>query len=266
MGVITVKGGGTLHTYETLMVVVVDGIATITLNRPHVRNAISLRMVEELHELLDILEQDTTVKVLIFTGAGSTFISGGDLEEFLSVRGEEAYPRLRKVGDLLDRLDAFSKPTIAMINGTAIGGGCEFAASCHFRLASNAAKIGFVQIGMHITSGWGGGSRLLSKLSEGQALTLLLTGERLDAKRAKELGFVDDCFPPEELDTKVHAFAQSIAAQPLEGIQAYLRLLGWKRAGIHETERVEMEIRQCTGMWGSEPHLSVVQQFLGKSK
>lgn len=255
-----------LHTYETLEVVIEDGIATITLNRPQVRNAISLVMVDELQELLTSLEQDAAVKVLIFTGAGTAFISGGDLEEFLSVRGEHAYPFLRKVGDLLDRLDAFSKPTIAMINGTAIGGGCEFAASCHFRFASENVSIGFVQIGMHITSGWGGGSRLLSKLSESKALTMLLTGERFCAIRAKELGFVDDCYPAEELRTKVFAFAKSIAAQPLAGIQAYLRLLAWKRAGLAQTERVELEIEQCATMWGSEQHLAVVQRFLGKPK
>lgn len=259
-------GGSKLKSFKTLAVSIQEGIAMVTFNRPEVRNAINLEMVSELQSLLAQWEDDDSVKVLIFKGEGSTFISGGDLEEFMTVRGAESYPLLRKVGDLLDRLDAYLKPTIAMINGTAVGGGCEFASSCHFRFASDTARIGFVQIGMHITSGWGGGSRLLSKLSEGQALTFLLTGERFDAKRAKELGFIDDSYPPEELASNVFAFAQSIAKNPLPGIQAYLRLLAWKRAGKQESERVDMESKQCAAMWGSEPHVEVVTRFLNKPK
>lgn len=255
-----------MDTYQTLGVRLIEGVAVITLSREEIRNAINVQMVTELNGLLNHLEHDDSIKVIVFTGAGNTFISGGDLEEFMAVRGAESYPLLRTLGDLLNRLDAFPKPTIAMINGTAIGGGCEFAGACHFRFASEKAVLGFVQIGMHITTGWGGGSRLLEKLPESQALTLLLTGERIGATRARELGFVDAVYEPAELEKEVVGFARKIAAQPLRGIQAYLRLLAWKRCGIKESERVEMEIEQCSRMWGSDEHLGVVQRFLDKGK
>ncbi|MCK9905811.1 enoyl-CoA hydratase/isomerase family protein, partial [Frankia sp. Cpl3] len=180
------------------------------------------------------------------TGEGSSFLSGGDLEQFLQARGKvQALPILQKVGDLLTRIDTYGKPTIAMINGTAIGGGCEFAAACHFRYASDQAMLGFVQIGMHITTGWGGGTRLLQKLPESRALALLLTGEKINAQRAKELGFLDFVCLPERLREEVTLFAKKLAAQPLAGLEAYLRMVSWKREGVSYEERIRLEIEQC---------------------
>jgi enoyl-CoA hydratase/carnithine racemase len=251
---------------QTILSQVTNGVAVITLNRPHVRNAINLEMVAELHAALNRFREDDNVKTIVFTGAGQTFISGGDLEQFLAVRGkEQALPLLRRVGELLSEIDSYPKPTIAMINGTAIGGGCEFAASCHFRYASEQAVLGFVQIGMHITTGWGGGSRLLEKLSEPKALALLLTGERISAKEAHQLGFVDHVCPADQLMDTVMAFAGKIAAQPLAGIEAYMRLLAWKRQGVAYEERIRREIEQCASMWGTDEHVAVVNRFLRKS-
>ncbi|MFY0545202.1 enoyl-CoA hydratase/isomerase family protein [Brevibacillus sp. H7] len=242
-----------------------EGMAVVTLDRPHVRNALSLEMVDELHLVLDACRQDSQVKVLVITGSGSSFISGGDLEQFIAVRGkEQSLPLLTKAGELLTAIDAMTKPTIAMINGAALGGGCEFAAACHFRFASENAVFGFVQIGMHITTGWGGGTRLLDKLPESRALALLLTGERFDAKQAEQIGFIDGLYQPECLQEEVYRFAGKIAAQPLEGIQAYMRMLQWKRAGMSQAERIRREIEQCADLWGSDEHVRVVQRFLRK--
>lgn len=250
---------------ETLHVHKQNGIAWITISREQVKNAINLLMVDELNSVLDELQHDDNNRVLVFTGAGDTFISGGDLEQFMSVKGaKQAFPLLNKVGTLLERIMNYPKPTIAMINGATIGGGCEFAISCHFRFASEAANLGFVQIGMHITTGWGGAARLLDKLSETAALTLLLTGERIDAARAEQLGLVDGVYPAADLRDAVGNFAGKIAAQPLEGIMAYMRILGWKRNGIDRGERIRMEIEQCASMWGSERHVAVVERFLRK--
>lgn len=250
---------------ETLHVKKQDGIATITLNRPEVHNAISVELVEELHEALRDCGADETVKVLIITGTGKSFVSGGDLNQFIAARGyEQAYPLLSKVGALLSAIDQSTKPVIAMINGAAVGGGCEFAGACHFRFASDKAVFGFVQIGMHITTGWGGGSRLLDILPESKALTLLLTGERLSAEEAKTYGFVDEVYLAAQLEEEVNRFARKIATQPLVGIEAYMRILHWKRAGLPQSERIRKEIDQCAGNWGSEAHVAVVEKFLTK--
>ncbi|MGD8190003.1 enoyl-CoA hydratase/isomerase family protein [Brevibacillus ginsengisoli] len=250
---------------ETIHSTVEQGIALITLNRPEKRNAINLKMVEELTVLLDQYRQDPEVKVLIFTGEGQVFISGGDLSELILAKGkEEAFPVLYKIGELLENIDQYPKPTIAMINGTAIGGGCEFAGSCHFRFAVDTAMLGFVQIGMHIITGWGGGSRLFDKLNEANALSMLLTGERISAEEAKRLGFLQEIFPAEQLEDSVMNFASKIASQPIEGIEAYLRILSWKREGVSREERIKREIEKCSTMWGSEQHAAVVQRFLKK--
>jgi len=250
---------------ETIRLVKQDGVATITLNRPEVHNAISMELVDELTEVLQECQTDEQVKVLIVTGTGKSFVSGGDLNQFIAVRGhEQSFPLLSKVAGLLTAIDRFPKPVIAMINGTAVGGGCEFAGACHFRFASERAQLGFVQVGMHITTGWGGGSRLLDKLPESKALALLLSGERMTAQEAKGYGFVDEVYPAEALQGEVERFARKIAAQPLVGIEGYMRLLHWKRDGISQTERIRMEVDQCAGIWGSDAHVSVVQKFLGK--
>lgn len=250
---------------ETLHVKKQDGIATITLNRPEVHNAISVELVEELHETLRDCGTDQTIKVLIVTGTGKSFVSGGDLNQFIAARGyEQAQPLLSKVGALLSAIDQSTKPVIAMINGAAVGGGCEFAGACHFRFASERAVFGFVQIGMHITTGWGGGSRLLDTLPESKALTLLLTGERLSAEEAKTYGFVDEVYTAAQLEEEVNRFARKIAAQPLVGIEAYMRILQWKRSGLPQAERIQKEIDQCAGIWGSDAHVAVVEKFLTK--
>lgn len=250
---------------KTIAAEIREGIGWITFQRPHVRNAISMEMVDELQQVLESWRTNPDVKVLVFTGSGNSFISGGDLEQFIAARGrEQALPLLSKVGQLLTTIDRYTKPTIAMINGTAIGGGCEFAASCHFRYASREAVLGFVQIGMHITTGWGGGSRLLEKLPESKALRLLLTGQRMSAEQAEKLGFVDGMYPPETLREEVHRLASAIAGQPLESIRAYMRLLQWKREGLPLEERIRREIEQCADLWGSDAHVTVVQRFLQK--
>ncbi|MGC5325589.1 enoyl-CoA hydratase/isomerase family protein [Brevibacillus sp. SYSU BS000544] len=250
---------------NTIRTEVEEEIAWITFDRPEVRNAVSLEMVEELTHLLDQYKQDAQVKVIVFTGANNVFVSGGDLDQLMRAKGkEEAFLLLSKIGEVLEKIDRYPKPTIAMINGAAIGGGCELAISCHFRFAADTAIMGFVQISMHITTGWGGGSRLLDKLNETDALTLLLTGKRIDAAEAMRLGFVQEVYPKEQLKEAVHSFASRIAEQPLVGIESYMRLLEWKRSGMSKDERVNREIEQCASLWGSDEHTAVVQRFLHK--
>ena len=252
---------------ETILFEKQDGFATITLNRPEVHNAISVELVDELVDILDECAGDEEVKVLILTGAGKSFVSGGDLPQFIAARGrEQAEPLLGKVAALLSKIDQYSKPIIAMINGSAVGGGCEVAGAAHFRFASREAVFGFVQIGMHITTGWGGGARLLDLLPESKALSLLLTGDRITAEEAKDYGFVDAVFAAEDLKQEVERFALKIAAQPLVGIEAYMRVLQWKRSGLVQGERIKLEVEQCAGLWGSEAHVQVVEKFLSRGK
>jgi enoyl-CoA hydratase/carnithine racemase len=253
---------------KSVVVQMKQNIAIITLNRPEVRNAINLEMVDGLNKVLDQMEHDPEVKVIIFTGSGEhAFISGGDLKQFHAAKTkEEALPMLVKVGDLLTRIQKLKKPTIAMINGTAVGGGCEFAASCDFRFASDHAKLGFVQISLHITTGWGGASRLIRKIGRTNALRLLLTGEVMGAEQAMACGFVDKVFPREILLEQTYAFAEKIANQPLEGIMAYMMMAHDYDEGLGLESSIEKEIDRCSDLWGSSAHAEIVQTFLHRSK
>ncbi|MED0674740.1 enoyl-CoA hydratase/isomerase family protein [Aneurinibacillus thermoaerophilus] len=251
---------------NTILVDRQGGIALVTLNRPEVRNAISFEMVEELDKCLDELAVDREVKVVIFTGSGDkAFVSGGDLDQFLSVRTKDkSHPMLMRVARLLSKIDRYPKPTIAMINGAAIGGGCEFAVACRFRMASDRARMGFVQIGMHIITGWGSGTRLMKKIGTNRALALLLTGEMFDAAYGKEVGFIDRVFPHEKLREEVFGFAAKIAEKPLCSIEAYMKVAKMVDSGLESDVCIEEEVDLCSSLWGSDAHYGIVQKFLRK--
>ncbi|MED0736828.1 enoyl-CoA hydratase/isomerase family protein [Aneurinibacillus thermoaerophilus] len=251
---------------NTILVDRQGGIALVTLNRPEVRNAISFEMVEELDKCLDELAVDREIKVVIFTGSGDkAFVSGGDLDQFLSVRTKDkSHPMLMRVARLLSKIDRYPKPTIAMINGAAIGGGCEFAVACRFRMASDRARMGFVQIGMHIITGWGSGTRLMKKIGTNRALALLLTGEMFDAAYGKEVGFIDRVFPHEKLREEVFGFAAKIAEKPLCSIEAYMKVAKMVDSGLESDVCIEEEVDLCSSLWGSDAHYGIVQKFLRK--
>jgi enoyl-CoA hydratase/carnithine racemase len=251
---------------DNVLLEIKEGVALVTLNRPEVRNAISFELINELDECLDRLAADSEVKVVIFTGAGDkAFVSGGDLAQFGSVRTKDkSFPMLMKVSRLLSKIDRFPKPTIAMINGAAIGGGCEFAAACRFRMASETAKLGFVQIGMHIITGWGSGTRLMKKIGTNKALMFLLTGEIMDARQGLDFGFIDSVHKPEELKDSVFALAAKIARQPLPPILAYMKVAKMVDARLPQEVCIEEEIDQCSDLWGSDAHYGAIQKFFQK--
>src|SRR5690606_8349968 len=181
---------------ETLRLERYRGVGLIRFHRPEVRNAVNLRMMDELETVLREWRQDDAVRTVLLAGDRHAFVSGGDLSELHRLtREEEIYPVMARMGRLLLELQDLGKPTIAAVEGAAVGGGCEIAVSCDFRLASDRARFGFVQVRLGITSGWGGGTRLLSLLKRSDALYLLLTGEVIDSETALRIGLVDRVFP-----------------------------------------------------------------------
>ncbi|QDX95198.1 enoyl-CoA hydratase/isomerase family protein [Brevibacillus laterosporus] len=257
---------GVFVMYQNILVHKQNGIAEIICNRPHVRNALSLEMIEELQDALTTCEKDASIKVILFTGKGSAFVSGGDLHQFGAVKGADSLPLLQKAEQLLTRIDSFRKPTIAMVNGPAIGGGAEFACACHFRFMSELAVFAFVQINMHITTGFGGGSRLFVKLPESRALRLLLTGEKVGPQAALQIGLVEGVYQEDKLREKTFEFAEAIARQPLESISAYMNMLAWKKNGISLPESIQLELEQCATLWGNNEHLHYISTFFRKNE
>lgn len=258
-----------MYRLNTLITEVNNHIGIIRFNRPEVRNAVNLQMMQEFYEQLKQWKDDDHVRVLVITGNDDkAFVSGGDVEQLHQFKmKEEIEPILSKMANVLSYLANWGKPTIAMINGFAIGGGCEIATSCDFRFAREDAKLGFVQINIGITTGWGGGTRLLQKLNRSSALQLLLTGDRLLAKEAQQLGFIDRVYAPDELENKTFEFAQMIASKNNAVVKRYIEMANSVRNTLtSEEELVHKEVEQCSILWEKDEHHEAVEKFLRETR
>jgi len=185
--------------YDTLTVAVADRIATITVNRPDKLNALNDRVIEELGVAVDDARANADVAGIILTGAGRAFVAGADISE-LEAHGAISAKALAQRGqDVFRCFETSPKPTIAAVNGFALGGGCELAMSCHVRIASDAAKFGQPEVKLGLVPGYGGTQRLPRLIGKGRALQLLLTGEMIDAQEAFRIGLVNRVVPGAEL-------------------------------------------------------------------
>lgn len=244
----------------------VRGSMKISFNRPEKRNAVNYQLMNELESVLTSAESDDKVKVLFLTGEGSqAFCSGGDLSEFQNLHTEEqAYTMLSKMGDILYKLATFPKPTVALLNGSAVGGGCEIATACDFRLARSGIKIGFIQGTLGITTGWGAASLLFEKIPEQKAMKLLLDAKIHSAEEAKELGFIDEIVENDMKDWD--RFALDFLRHEPRVLMAYKKVLikKWQDGGIKG--RMDAEIRECAKLWATDAHHAAVRHFLNKKK
>jgi 2-(1,2-epoxy-1,2-dihydrophenyl)acetyl-CoA isomerase len=202
--------------YQTLLVERVGALATIALNRPEARNALDLTMRQELLAALDEIEADAAVRVLILTGTGGHFCAGGDVKTMRARRqtAAEGRGRVQLLNKLVMRLVDFPKPTIAMVDGYAVGAGTNLAVCCDLVVASDRAKFGelFNKIGLVPD---GGGTWLLSRLvGLGRAKELIFTGDVFDAAEAARMGLVNRVVPVAELETATRTLAEKIAAGP----------------------------------------------------
>ena len=199
-------------TFETLLLDTSDHVATITINRPDKRNALNAVVRRELIDALDQLRASDDARVVIITGAGGkAFVAGADIGEFAErtpLEQREAMQGRR----VFDELAAFPLPTIAMINGFALGGGCELALACDMRVAARSARLGQPEIRLGLIPGGGGTQRLPRLVGTGTALRLILTGELIDAAEAHRIGLVDVLVDDAELNARTLEIARAMAA------------------------------------------------------
>ncbi len=199
--------------YENILFEKKDGIAYVTFNRPKVLNALNRKTVEELRDALQDARDDSSVRVLILTGAGEkSFVAGADISELAQrtpVDGKDFSLFGQSVFHLLE---TFGKPSICAINGFALGGGCELALSCTIRLASKTAKLGQPEVKLGIIPGYGGSQRLARLCGKGIAHELCLTGEMITAEEAQRIGLVNHIYEPAELLPAAEAMAKQIIA------------------------------------------------------
>jgi enoyl-CoA hydratase/carnithine racemase len=201
--------------YETLLVEVEDRVGTITLNRPEKRNALSSRVVRELRGALHDLREDGRVGVVIFTVAGEkAFAAGADIAELREKTMLDALSPVMQA--LYDEIEGFEKPTIAAVNGYALGGGCELALACDLRVAAEGARFGLPEVSLGILPGAGGTQRLSRLIGRGRALELIMTGRFMDAREALCAGLVSQVVPQSELlDAARELAGQILSRGPL---------------------------------------------------
>jgi enoyl-CoA hydratase len=181
--------------YQLLVIAVADRIATLTVNRPDKLNALNDAVVEELGRAIDELRARDDVGGIVLTGAGRAFVAGADIAE-LSAKGPlEARALAAKGQAVFRRFETSPKPTIAAVNGFALGGGCELAMACHVRVAAEGAKFGQPEVKLGICAGYGGTQRLGRLVGKGRALELLLTADMIDAQEAYRIGLVNKVVP-----------------------------------------------------------------------
>ncbi|HEX6937863.1 MAG TPA: enoyl-CoA hydratase-related protein [Longimicrobiales bacterium] len=197
--------------YETLLVRIEDRIATIVVNRPEKRNALNSVVRLELVDALHSLRDEAEVRVVVITGAGDrAFIAGADIGEFAERTPLEQ--RAAMAGSrVFDVIAEFPKPTIAMINGYALGGGCEVALACDIRIAARSARLGQPEIKLGILPGGGGTQRLPRLIGFGRAMRMILTGEMVDAEEAERIGLVDLVVDDGDLAGRTREIARTIA-------------------------------------------------------
>ncbi|RLC23099.1 MAG: enoyl-CoA hydratase, partial [Deltaproteobacteria bacterium] len=171
----------------------VDGIFTITINRPAKMNALNSETLDELKALIYEAYDNNDVYGVIITGSGDkAFVAGADINEFKDLNGLNARKYSENGQEILSLIENCHKPVIAVVNGYALGGGCELALACHIRIASENAKFGQPEVRLGIIPGFGGTQRLTQLIGKGQALEMLMTGEVVDTKKAIALGLVND--------------------------------------------------------------------------
>ena len=210
--------------YRNIRVDVSEAIATLTIDRPAVKNALNLETVNECREALTALAADADAGVVIITGSGeSSFVSGADINDIRERNGADGLAAINS--SLFAQIDHFPRPTIAAINGYALGGGCELALACDIRVASDAAKFGQPELGLGIIPGAGATQRLPRIVGLGWAKHLVLSGDIIDAKQALDIGLVTAIMPSSQLQVRARELARRILRQgPLAARLAKLAL------------------------------------------
>ncbi|WP_240375154.1 enoyl-CoA hydratase/isomerase family protein [Bacillus piscicola] len=245
-----------------------DFFTYVEINQPEKRNAVDYEVMEQLENVLDDVKLKKTDRCLIITGAGNdAFCSGGDLSVFHSLyTKEDAWPMLDRMSKILLQLFSLEIPTIAFINGSAVGGGAEIAAACDYRVAVPEAKIGFVQGKLAITTGWGGTSILLERVSAETAFDMAASCRLYPADKAKEIGFLQHVLNPGQGRAELEQYFAAWQDIPVQVLAAY------KRRKLDHTDlnmlrqRMKREVEECAVLWGSDAHHQAVEAFRNKKR
>jgi len=250
--------------YQNLLIEIENKIAVVTLNRPQALNALNKDLLNEISSFLDEAEKNREIRVVILTGSGEkSFVAGADIKEFSDFSGQQG-ELLAKEGQekVFNKVENFSKPIIAAVNGFALGGGLELAMSAHFRIASENAKMGLPEVTLGLIPGYGGTQRLPKLIGKGRAAQMIFTAEMISAQRAYEIGLVNEVVPLSELLDKAKSIASKIASNSSVAISKAISAinLSGSKAGF------DKEIKSFGELFDEADFKEGVSAFLEKRK
>uniref|UniRef100_A0A7V2ZIZ4 Enoyl-CoA hydratase n=1 Tax=Ignavibacterium album TaxID=591197 RepID=A0A7V2ZIZ4_9BACT len=210
--------------YSNLLVDIRNNTALVTINRPDKLNALNHQTLVELKTVFEELKNNEEVLTVIITGSGEkAFVAGADISELNKLNMLEGKKFAEFGQSVFNAIENFDKPVIAAVNGFALGGGCELALACHFRIASENAKFGQPEVNLGIIPGYGGTQRLARLIGSGRALEMILTGDMVDANEALRVGLVNKVFPLSELQSKAFEIAQKINSKGQQAIRLAIK-------------------------------------------
>jgi len=251
---------------EPLLVEVRDDVLRVTINRPEKRNALNLALLDAIGETFESHVDHPDIKLALLTGAGDkAFAAGGDLKELDAVRSEKDSLAMSRRGRLaLDQIRYFPFPVIGALNGLALGGGAELAMACDLRIAAAHAEVGLIQSRLNVTTAWGGGIDLLDVVGDSRALHILITGQRLKAEEALQLGVVN-AVAGEDFAASVEDFMQPYLSHNRQVIRGYKTTALAHRKRLHEKlDAVEEE--QFVKTWIHDDHWEAAAKALKPRK
>lgn len=251
---------------ENILIEKQENIAIITINRPEKLNALNKVTIQELHEGFKSLSTDSSVKAIIITGSGEkAFVAGADISEFAHFSEEEGGKLAAKGQELLfDFVENLSTPVIAAVNGFALGGGLELAMACHFRVASDNAKMGLPEVTLGVIPGYGGTQRLGQLVGKGRAMEMIMTAGMIDAEMAKNYGLVNHVVPQGELLDLAKGIASKIARNSSTAISKAIQAVNANfKDGVNG---YAVEIENFGACFGTEDFKEGTTAFLEKRK
>jgi enoyl-CoA hydratase len=200
--------------YTTILTNLQNGIFTITINRPEKLNALNKQVFTDLDNAIDEVYQNEEIKTAIITGAGEkAFVAGADIMEFAALSKEDAMQLAKRGQDVFFKIENCKKPIVAAVNGFALGGGCELAMACHFRIASDNAKFGQPEVNLGLIPGYGGTQRLTQLVGKGKSMELQMTAQLVNATEALQMGLINHVTTPENLIEKTTALLVTIMSK-----------------------------------------------------
>jgi len=252
----------------TYTIVKKEQMIILEINRPAVHNAINREVLAGFEELVHTVKKDNSIKLAVITGAGEkSFCSGGDLTVLHKLKTEqESYEMLREAATILYEVATLTIPTVALVNGTAVGGGCEIATLCDYRLVKKDAKCGFIQGQLAITSGWGGGTYLWEKgLRQDHTLQMLTEAIPYTTDKLQAIGWATEVFEGNKYEA-LETYIKRMIVPHETVLKAYKMQLirKWQQSQLFE--RIIEEVKTCSVLWEQEVHHQAVDSFLSKKK